>query len=78
MAFTIKELREMVNLPDTKTVIKTSDVDGLDKRIQGQLSCLFSKSVTLCVSALSKNTNQNLNNFKARNIALPGVLIFIT
>ena len=49
MAFTIKELREMVNLPDTKTVIKTSDVDGLDKRIQGQLSCLFSKSVTLCV-----------------------------
>ncbi|GFR74773.1 NADPH:adrenodoxin oxidoreductase, mitochondrial [Elysia marginata] len=34
VAFTIKELREMTQLPDTRTVINPSDVDGLDKCIQ--------------------------------------------
>ncbi|RUS79817.1 hypothetical protein EGW08_012416 [Elysia chlorotica] len=30
-AFTIKELREMTRLPDTRTVIQRADVDGIDK-----------------------------------------------
>ncbi|KAH9495324.1 hypothetical protein Btru_018876 [Bulinus truncatus] len=34
VAFTIKELREMVNLADTRTVIQPSDVQGLDKIIE--------------------------------------------
>ncbi|CAL1529734.1 unnamed protein product [Lymnaea stagnalis] len=33
VAFTIKELREMVNLPDTRTTIQPQDVQGLDKII---------------------------------------------
>ncbi|KAK7004906.1 hypothetical protein BgiMline_006451 [Biomphalaria glabrata] len=34
VAFTIKELREMINLPNTRTIIQPSDVEGLDKIIQ--------------------------------------------
>jgi adrenodoxin-NADP+ reductase len=36
VAFTIKELREMITLPGCRTVIDLSDVAGIDQKISGK------------------------------------------
>lgn len=40
VAFTIKELREMIRLPDCKPVLSQADLIGVDKLIQGMIFML--------------------------------------
>ena len=36
VAFTIKELREMIKLPDTRPILHQPDYDGLDQLVKGE------------------------------------------
>lgn len=37
VAYTIKELREMIRLPDCKPVLSQTDFTGIDKLINGKI-----------------------------------------
>ena len=42
VAFTIKELREMIKLPDTRPILHQPDYEGLDQLVKGEymLDCM--------------------------------------
>lgn len=60
VAFTIKELREMIKLPDCRPVIHKDDVKDLNKVIEGKSQTVLTKTPTT-KNCLYDVLNQNVD-----------------